>query len=349
MLISIVIPVYNAESFLSNCLESVVNQTYKDIEIIIVNDGSTDKSQEIIDKYKKIYSNIRAFKQKNLGVSSARNFGVEQSVGKYILFLDSDDWLDKNYIENSVKFLKNTPVDLLLLPYVREYKNKPVKNNIYSKAKVYFKSKVDVRKNILLRLFGPTGKNLWRPAFIDDLSPSACKLYKTNICKKIKFQNISEIGAEDIWFNINYVFKITSAAYISDSYYHYNKLNLNSLIHKSESGVFKNRYKLYKAMMTFINEHSLGVQYKKAVKNRIVVDLIGISNNIFGLNVSFKNKYKLEKKLLERNIYYKAFDGFDFSCLPFRWKVFFKLCKERKVFLLSICISVGEKLKSVLK
>ena len=92
MLFSIIIPVYNVEEYLTTCLDSVLAQTFRDYEVILVDDGSTDGSSQICDKYACAYSNIRAFHKENGGLSSARNFGIAKARGAYILFLDSDDW-----------------------------------------------------------------------------------------------------------------------------------------------------------------------------------------------------------------------------------------------------------------
>ena len=94
-LISIVIPVYNVENYLEKCLNSVINQTYKNLEIIVVNDGSTDKSGDICDKYSEIDKRIKVIHKKNGGLSDARNAGINVAKGKYIGFVDSDDYIDK--------------------------------------------------------------------------------------------------------------------------------------------------------------------------------------------------------------------------------------------------------------
>ena len=104
-LISVIIPVYNVEKSLGRCLDSVVNQTYKNIEIIIVNDGTEDNSEKIIYKYKEKYGNIKYVKKKNGGLSDARNFGIRYATGDYICFLDSDDYLSLNLFENLEKYM----------------------------------------------------------------------------------------------------------------------------------------------------------------------------------------------------------------------------------------------------
>lgn len=98
-LISIVIPVYNVENFLERCITSVLNQTFENIEIILVNDGSTDNSLRICQQYEKIDSRIFIINQENQGLSAARNSGINQARGKYICFIDSDDWIHEKYLE----------------------------------------------------------------------------------------------------------------------------------------------------------------------------------------------------------------------------------------------------------
>ena len=112
--ISVIIPVYNVEKYLARCLNSIIKNTYKNIEIILVNDGSKDKSQEIIDKYKNKYGNIiKAKEQENKGPAEARNVGIEMASGEYLMFIDSDDFIKEDYIENYVKTLKEADYDLV--------------------------------------------------------------------------------------------------------------------------------------------------------------------------------------------------------------------------------------------
>ena len=105
--VSVIVPVYNVEKYLTQCLDSLVNQTLKDIEIIIVNDESPDNSQAIIDKYAKRYPKIiKAYKKKNGGLSDARNYGIERATGDYIGFVDSDDFVELDMYEDLYKAAK---------------------------------------------------------------------------------------------------------------------------------------------------------------------------------------------------------------------------------------------------
>ena len=113
-MLSIVIPVYNVEQFLSQCLDSIVKQTYKDYEVIIVNDGSTDKSLSIINKYVKKHNNFKVYTKKNGGLSSARNYGLKYVKGEYLTFLDSDDYIQTNTYELMMDNITNNNNDIVL-------------------------------------------------------------------------------------------------------------------------------------------------------------------------------------------------------------------------------------------
>jgi len=112
--VSIIIPVHNVESYLKQCLDSIISQTFKNIEIIIINDCSTDKSSQIIEEYKKTDSRIvTVFLEKNVGAGSARNEGIKIATGKYIVFIDSDDWITKDYIEKLYTGIEKYNCDMI--------------------------------------------------------------------------------------------------------------------------------------------------------------------------------------------------------------------------------------------
>lgn len=125
VLLSFVIPVYNAAKTLKICLESILSQNTEDIEMVIINDGSTDTSQSIIDYYVAQYpSTIRGFEIENAGIGHARNVGIVNSIGKYIGFVDSDDYISNDYIESFKEIIGETDAELILINYHREYTRK---------------------------------------------------------------------------------------------------------------------------------------------------------------------------------------------------------------------------------
>ena len=122
--VSLIIPVYNVENYIEKCLDSVVNQTLKDMEIIIVNDGSQDKSKQKIEKYLKKYSSIKYLEKENGGLSDARNYGMPHATGEYIAFLDSDDYVEKTMYEEMYNIAKKENADMVECDFVWEYPNK---------------------------------------------------------------------------------------------------------------------------------------------------------------------------------------------------------------------------------
>lgn len=121
---SIIIPIYNAQNTLSYCLDSVFNQTYKNFELILINDGSTDNSQKIIDSYKNKYPEIiRSYFQRNSGIAITRNNGIKYSKGKYLFFIDNDDYIDNDYIETFVNEIEERNCDVVIGGYRRVSEN----------------------------------------------------------------------------------------------------------------------------------------------------------------------------------------------------------------------------------
>lgn len=119
--VSVIIPVYNVEQHLEQCLDSVVNQTYTDIEIMIVNDGSNDNSSKIIERYQLKYKNIKVIDQENKGVSVARNVALKESTGRYVLYLDSDDYLEENCIKVLIDKIEVDESDMVISNYSKVY------------------------------------------------------------------------------------------------------------------------------------------------------------------------------------------------------------------------------------
>ena len=147
MLLSIVIPVYNVENYLLKCIDSIININERNMEIILIDDGSTDNSGKICDEYSEKYDFIRVYHKKNGGLSHARNYGLDRAVGKYVMFVDSDDFLDSSNMNKLlIGLAKNEDIDVILNPFY-EYVNEEVvgisgTNNNIEKDKVFIKEEV---------------------------------------------------------------------------------------------------------------------------------------------------------------------------------------------------------------
>ena len=118
-LISVIVPIYNVENYLRKCLDSILEQTFHNLEILLVNDGSTDGSGQICQEYVEKDNRIRYFEKENGGLSDARNYGIEQAQGEYLTFVDSDDWVTETYIEELYSKLQYYNADISICNYFR--------------------------------------------------------------------------------------------------------------------------------------------------------------------------------------------------------------------------------------
>ncbi len=175
--ISVIVPVYNVEKYLKQCLESIINQTFKDIEIICVNDGSLDKSRKILEEYKNKDSRIRIIDKKNGGLSSARNAGLRFSTGEYISFIDSDDWIDETMFEklyNNITKM-NTDISICAVHRFDEKKSQIDDSNPYFTLEYFnetFDNKVFSYKDtthFLMDVCVMAWNKLYRKSFLDEL------------------------------------------------------------------------------------------------------------------------------------------------------------------------------------
>lgn len=173
--ISIIIPIYNTGKYLKRCVDSVLAQTYQNIEVILVNDGSTDESSNICEWYKKQDKRVKVIHKKNGGVSSARNAGLENATGDYIGFVDSDDWVNKEMYEILLKAIKDTNSDVATLDYILVNNQKGYINRVSKNIKYKLYKDKEILKEYLLEGTKSGSYSCWR------------KLYKRRLFENIRF------------------------------------------------------------------------------------------------------------------------------------------------------------------
>ena len=217
MLFSIIIPVYNAESTLRRCLDSIVNRSFSDYELLLINDGSSDGSDAICREYAYKYKQIRYFSKENGGVSSARNIGLEQSHGEYILFVDSDDYVSENYFAAVSKAMYNTP-DLLMFG-CRKF---GVNTSERDTGTFYENTEIGTAERISSAMRQYLFSSLWNKAFKRQLIEQ----------NNLRFENDLSIG-EDQTFIFTYAMHIKSIASIEDHLYNVDISGENSLSRKA--------------------------------------------------------------------------------------------------------------------
>lgn len=209
--ISVVIPIYNSERYLSKCLESIISQSYKNFELVLVDDGSTDNSLSICNEWKNKFSKIKVIAKDNGGVSSARNAGIEAAGGEWITFIDSDDWIDADYLTSLTNSLKEhlTSIDWVTSGITYHYQNKERKIETPNSPGLYLSDNADGLLSIATQklVTSPVGK-----------------LYKTEIIKQfgLSFDCSLSFG-EDRDFNVQYLSHCKNCLITSYNGYNYRK------------------------------------------------------------------------------------------------------------------------------
>ena len=268
--ISIIVPVYNVEKYIEKCLESLANQSMQDFEIIIVNDGSKDNSEEIIKSFQENHPNlqIKYLKKENGGLASARNYGVKYATGKYISFIDSDDYIDINLYKNLEKYM-DEDIDV-----------------------IKFKMQtVDKKGNILEKLDGPvfekcTGEEAFEKLYIDDkyLDPACIYLYRREFFIKNKFEYRLRYHED---FGLTSLIIITANSFVSTNIFGYNYLQTEESLTRSKDinkdvSRAKDMLAHYDNMINLIDRYNIKEETKEKVKKYYTNSVILKVNTLIG-------------------------------------------------------------------
>lgn len=279
-LVSIIVPVYNAEKFLDRCIESILTQSYKNIEVILVNDGSTDKSSEICDFYSSSDKRIKVIHQNNLGPSVARNKGINNANGKYIQFVDSDDYIEYNMTELLVNEMRKN-IDLVLCGYRNVYKDD--KGKLIIKNSNTYKNN-NISKNAFLNMFG----KLFKDYYINYIWN---KLYITDIIRKNNIYFDSKIGwGEDLIFNLSYFNHCNKFSIIENLLYNYVQYNYDSITSNFNEKLYNNKKTMYDQVRRFLkmNNAYLG-ENKSIVETKYATSIIACLEHLFHPESNYSN------------------------------------------------------------
>lgn len=231
--VSIIMPIFNVESYLEKSIQSVINQTYKDIEIFLVNDGSSDKSGNICDYYGKLDNRITVIHQKNAGSGFARNAGLEKSSGKYIYFMDPDDYIEPNLVEDNIKIAKENDANLVVFGHFYE--------KLIGDKRVLIKDNIPNLNNIL-------NKEDFKKSFIDFYNFGVYtvwnRLYKREFLESNQCRFTNQSVGQDALFNIM-VFNsgIDRVIFNNKAYYHYID-RIGSAVNRYHKNRFEKQYKI---------------------------------------------------------------------------------------------------------
>lgn len=350
--VSIIVPIYNMEKYIQRCLDSIIEQTLKHIEIIAINDGSTDGTASILEAYKKKDSRITVVHQQNEGVASARNEGIRLANGKYIGFVDPDDWVSRDMYETLFEEAEQESADIVMCTYIREYGTHSLKKNFNQPLKVCYRNE-DVQMQVMRRLVGPIDDELASPELLDAWGTVWSKLYRANILKSndIFFTDLKLIGTnEDSLFNIEATYYAKAFVFINKPYYHYWKANEQSITSGYKPQLHNQWVHLYQLIEQFLQGKNVDETFKTALANRISLNVLGLGlNELSHSNTkSALQKMKTLRQLLNEHHINHPLAQLKIKHLPFVWKVFFLCAKYKQavaLYILLKSINVLRKMK----
>jgi glycosyltransferase involved in cell wall biosynthesis len=351
--ISIIVPIYNMENYLQRCLDSLLSQTIKDLEILTVNDGSTDKSLEILQLYKAKDKRIKIINQSNAGVSAARNQGIQNAIGEYIGFVDPDDWVDQNMYEDLISLANENKADVVMCSYVREFGTHSKAKDFNVPERIIYKND-EVKEKVLRRLVGPLNEEVRNPELLDAWGTVWNKLYRADLLKTngVLFTDLNVIGTnEDSLFNIHALYHAKTFVFLNKPYYHYWRLNTASVTSGYKPNLMEQWFNLYSLIEQFLAEKQLHEHFYVALNNRKCMNIMGLGLNTISQNhhTSALNKIIKLKAIVNHDQMKRSFVHLKLSAFPIVWRTFYFCAKIRSAIGLYILLYSMDGMRKIMR
>ena len=295
-LITIVLPIYNVERYLERCLESVVNQSYKNLEIILVDDGSPDNCPIICDDWAKKDERIRVIHKRNAGLGMARNTGIENAKGEYICFFDSDDYVDTFLVEKAYNVITKEKADIVLFGFKRIAPNGEIKGEMLPFSNKLSYIGEEVQKEFLPDLIDSSCKDAKAKNL--PLSAWSC-IYSTQLIKSNNWKFVSErvIISEDSFSLVDLYKYVQKVVILPEALYNYCE-NQNSLSTSFRKDRFEKLKFFYSQIMILIDGYPSNTVIKRRVSSLFFSYYMGALKQIVKMNEGFKQKYCLIKEMV---------------------------------------------------
>lgn len=299
--LSIIIPIYNCDKYINRCVDSILNQSNidNDIEVILVDDGSTDNSGSICDSYSKINPLVKCYHKNNTGVSDTRNYGLSKASAKYITFMDSDDYIDNNYIEEIKNIINNKcNYDIINFGFYSDVEN--LKFQQLSSDKINYKECEFVNSNNIKEEF----ISLWDHAMFYNIWN---KVYKSSFLKENNIIFPEDNVGEDVIFNEKCLLR-TSKLYNSEKcFYHYIREREGAATNKYNSNMFEFRKREYIEFNAFFDEYGIAKEeYYEFSSRRFIERVLGCIENVYSSNMTFKQRYCNIKEIINDDLTRKS-------------------------------------------
>lgn len=344
LLVSVIVPVFKTKEYLGQCVQSLRSQSYSNLEIILVDDGSPDDCPAICDTLATQDTRIHVIHKENEGAAFARKAGLDAASGQYVLFVDSDDWLDTDAVASCVKIAQRDSADCVMFGYIREYPEKSIPNPLFP-FDFSYDTKLSEEK-IHRRIVGLMGEELSEPQRIDNLSSFWMRLYRAEVARKGRIVSERVVGtSEDTIFNL-YALDGCRISYINRCFYHYRKTNAQSITTAHKADLAEKWDVMYSVIQEYIDNSGKAEAYRTPFLNRVACGMIGLGLNEISSSTNIWQKSRRLKAILSKPLYTEAFAQLDTSYCGVKWKLFFLLCKEKAAFPLALLLQIMNYLRS---
>ncbi|MGN0600664.1 MAG: glycosyltransferase family 2 protein [Oscillospiraceae bacterium] len=294
--ISIIVPIYNVEKYLEKSLNSFVNQTMEDIEIIIVDDGSPDESYKIYERFAENDPRIKIIKKKNGGVSAARNTGLENATGEFVMFADSDDWMELNCCESMYAEQQRTNADMVLADVIVETNGHPEINHIFKEEFVKDDPKffMDYQKACIGYSYNPMPSGKWKTP---GLGSPWNKLFRRSLIEseKLRFDPYVNGIYDDNLFTLHYLMHIKKISYIQVPVYTF-RIVSESITQAYKPNTLETNLKIFERINDFMAETGNKDYFEEAFYVYVIRRLSKSLNVYF---FSAKNPTPINERLAE--------------------------------------------------
>ena len=334
MKISVIIPIYKVEPYLRQCLDSVMNQTYKNLEIILIDDGSPDNCGKICDEYAQRDKRIIVIHKENGGLSAARNDGLRLATGEWISFVDPDDWCELDLYEKSIAKAIETSADMVIFSPYQNSRRKEERIHAFSTDFIAEDPKViaQLQLSALSVYYTPFSEDhRWGQGFPWD------RLYKSSVIKNNNLAFSEAVRAnEDVIFNILVFQHVKKVAFFDSALYHW-RMNPASIGHKYTPDRVEVDREIYQVMVDIGKTYGLSEEYFQAVYLRTINNILAVGERCFfnpAHNENFRNSLKALANVLACSPYSTALEQVDRNKLSRGGKLLTSCCKPCRALLI---------------
>ena len=328
-LVSVVVPVYNVEGYLQRCVDSILSQTYKNLEIILVDDGSPDNSGELCDKFAKSDSRIRVIHKENAGQGLARNDGMNLATGQYITFVDSDDWIGLDHIENLYTNMKKHQGDVVLGNHTRACANgQRIEKKISLNKKTY--EDEEIINNIVIRLIGA---DLSSPKDVMINSSVSMNLYSMELIRKHNIQFVSErfAVAEDFYFNVDYLYHCKRVVYCEDEFGYFYYENFQSTCEKYNPQRFQRTLNYFDLIRKRVEDYGLTERVEFRVHRSFLMKIRVAIRHIVTSDLNRREKFRQIEEILQCPTVHKVLQEYPIEYYVASMKLLMKQMRKGNV------------------